>query len=95
MNVNKMDNRNYMDNIGRMTDVELEKRYNFNKKRIIGNNAFLGAVTVASLITFPPVAIATLGVSAFRTYFINKNNQVIEKEAEDRGIVLKRARHIK
>ncbi len=90
-----MDNRNYMANIGRMTDVELEKRYNFNKKRIVYDNAFLGGVTVASLVAFPPAAIATIGVSVFGTFFINKNNRVIEKEAEDRGMILKKARYIK
>lgn len=90
-----MNERNYMDNLPQMTDEELAERYDINKKRIIGNNAFLGAVTVASLVAFPPAAIATLGVSAFRTYFINKNNQSIEKEAEERGMVLKRVRKIK
>ncbi len=90
-----MDEKNYMENISRMTDIELKKRYNINKKRIIGNNAFLGAITVGSLFVFPPAAIAILGVSAFRSYHINKNNQSIEKEAEDRGMVLKKTRKIK
>lgn len=89
-----MGGKNYMENISRMTDIELEKRYNINKKRIIGNNAFLGAITVGSLFVFPSATIATLGVSVFRTYHINKNNQSIEKEAEGRGMVLKKARKI-
>ena len=90
-----MDEKNYMENLTRMTDSELAKRYTLNKKRIVGNNAFLGAVAVGSLFVCPPVAIATLGVSAFRTYHINKNNQSIEKEAEDRGMVLKKTRKIR
>ena len=85
-----MNDKNYMDNLPQMTDEELAERYSINKKRIIGNNSFLGAVTVASLVVCPPAAIATLGISAFRTYFINKNNQAIEKEAEDRGMILKK-----
>lgn len=37
-----MNEKNYMENISLMTDIELEKRYNINKERIIGNSAFLG-----------------------------------------------------
>ena len=87
-----MNEKNYLNNLPHMTNEELSERYNTNKKRIIGNNAFLGAVTVGSLFVFPPVSIATLGVGAFRTYFINKNNQSIEQEAKERGMVLKKTR---
>ncbi len=79
-----MNERNYMNNLPQMTDEELAERYNINKKRIIGNSTFLGAITVSSLFVFPPASIAILGVGAFRTYFINKNKQSIEKEAEGR-----------
>ncbi len=84
-----MNTKNYLKNINLMTDTELENRYNINKKRVVGNNVFLGAITIGGLFIFPPSAIATLGVSAFRTYFINKNNQKLEKEAEDRGVSIK------
>lgn len=90
-----MNEKKYMENLAHMTDIELAKRYNTNKKRIIGNNAFLGAVTIGSLFVFPPVAIVILGVSAFRTYHINRNNQMVEKEAENRSMVSKKARKIK
>lgn len=75
-----------------MTSSELEEQYDMNNKRIIGNGAFLGAVTGISLFAFPPVAVATLGVGAFRTYFIKRNNKLIEEEAHDRGMVLKKTK---
>ena len=90
-----MKNKDYMDNLNRMTNDELAEQHSINKKRIIGNNAFLGAITIGSLIAFPPIALATLGVSAFRTYHISKNNESIEKEAEDRGMVLKKTRKMR
>lgn len=87
-----MNQDEYKDYINQMSNDELDKNYDLNKKRIIGNNAFLGAVTVGSLLVFPPAAIATLGVGAFRTYFINRNNKLIEEEAQDRGMVLKKTK---
>ncbi len=87
-----MNERNYMNNLHQMTDEQLKERYSTNKKRIVGNNAFLGAITIASLFAFPPAVVATLGVGAFRTYFINKNNKSIEKEVEERGMLLKKTR---
>ncbi len=80
-----MNTKNYLKNINLMTDTELENRYNINKKRIIGNNVFLGTITIGGLFIFSPSAIATLGVSAFRTYYINKNNQKLESEVRKRS----------
>lgn len=87
-----MNQEEYKNYINQMSNDELDENYDLNKKRIIGNNAFLGAVTVGSLLVFPPAAIATLGVGAFRTYFITRNNKLIEEEAHDRGMVLKKVK---
>ena len=76
--------------LDQMTSSELEEQYDMNNKRIIGNGVFLGAVTGISLFAFPPVAVATLGVGAFRTYYIKRNNRLIEEEANNRGMVLKK-----
>ena len=76
--------------LDQMTSSELEEQYDMNNKRIIGKGAFLGAVTGISLFAFPPVAVATLGVGAFRTYYIKRNNRLIEEEANNRGMVLKK-----
>lgn len=87
-----MNEKDYKNNIDNMSDSELEERYSLNKRRMIGNNAFLGTITGISLFAYPPAALATLGVSVFRTYHISKNNKLLEKEANDRGMVLKKTR---
>ena len=76
--------------LNQMTSSELEEQYDMNNKRIIGNGAVLGAITGISLLAFPPAAIAILGVGAFRTYYIKRNNDLIEQEANERGMVLKK-----
>lgn len=87
-----MKDKDYMDKIKSYDNNELVKQYNRNKKRKLSNNAFLGAVAIVALFIFPPCALATLGVSAFRTYHINKNNESIEKETEYRDMVLRKTR---
>lgn len=76
--------------LDKMTSAELEEQYDINNKRIVGNGAFLGAVTGISLFAFPPAAVATLGIGVFRTYYIKRNNRLIEEEANNRGMVLKK-----
>ena len=76
--------------LDKMKSLELKEQYDINNKRIVGNVAFLGAVTGISLFAFPPAAVATLGIGAFRTYYIKRNNRLIEEEANNRGMVLKK-----
>ena len=78
--------------LDKMKSLELKEQYDINNKRIVGNVAFLGAVTGISLFAFPPAAVATLGIGAFRTYYIKRNNRLIEEEANNCGMVLKKIR---
>ena len=80
--------------LNEMTDKELIDQYELNKQRIIGNGAFLGAVSGVSLFYCPPVVIVPVGIGAFRLYWINKNNKLIEEEANERGMVLKKTKKI-
>ena len=75
-----------------MTDSELNQQYILNKQRIIGNGAFLGVVSGLSLLYCPPVVIVSVGIGTFRLYWINKNNKLIEEEANERGMVLKKTK---
>lgn len=75
-----------------MTDNELSKQYELNKQRIIGNGAFLGVISGISLIYCPPAVIVPVGIGAFRLYWINKNNELIEEKANERGMVLKKTK---
>ena len=75
-----------------MTDSELNQQYVLNKQRIIGNSAFLAFVSGASLFYCPPVAVVPIGIGTFRVYWINKNNKLIEQEANERGMVLKKTK---
>lgn len=59
---------------------------------MIGNHAFLGAITGISLFAYPPAVLTILGVGAFRIYHINRNSKLIEKETNARGMVLKKTR---
>ena len=72
-----------------MTNNELSQQYKLNKQRIIGNGAFLSVVSGISLLYCPPVVIVPVGIGAFRLYWIDKNNKLIEQEANERGMVLK------
>ncbi len=73
-----------------MNDTELNQQYVLNKKRIIGNSAFLGVVSGLSFLYCPPVAVIPLGIGTLRVYWINRNNKLIEEEANNRGMVLKK-----
>ena len=75
-----------------MTNNELSQQYKLNKQRIIGNGAFLGVVSGISLLYCPPVVIVPVGIGTFRLYWINKNNKLIEQEANERGMVLKKTK---
>ena len=77
-----------------ITDSELNQQYILNKQRIIGNGAFLGVVSGLSLLYCPPVVIVPVGIGTFRLYWINKNNKLIEEEANERGMVLKKTKKI-
>ena len=77
-----------------MTNNELSQQYKLNKQRIIGNGAFLGVVSGISLLYCPPVDIVPVGIGAFRLYWINKNNKLIEEAANERGMVLKKTKKI-
>ena len=77
-----------------MTNNELSQQYKLNKQRIIGNGTFLGVVSGISLLYCPPVVIVPVGIGTFRLYWINKNNKLIEEEAHERGMVLKKTKKI-
>ncbi len=75
-----------------MTNSELNNQYILNKKRIIGNGVFLSLVSGATLFYCPPFVVMPIGIGAFRLYWIDKNNKLIEEEANERGMVLKKTK---
>lgn len=78
--------------LNEMSDNELNYQYVLNRQRIIGNSAFLAIVSGDSLFYCPPVAVVPIGIGTFRAYWINKNNKLIEQEANERGMVLKKTK---
>ena len=76
-----MKEKDYIENITRMSNDDIVEKYDSNIKRLVCYYAFLVTVTVGSLFICSPVALATLGVSTFRTYHINKNNELLEKRS--------------
>lgn len=73
-----------------MTTNELKQQYELNRKRIIGNSAFLATVSGISLFYCPPIALVPIGIGSLRVYWINKNNKSLEEEANNRGMVLRK-----
>ena len=63
-----------------MTQSELEKQVVTNKKRIVGNNIFLGTVAVASLFVALPLFLVPIGIGLLKTYWLCENNNAINNE---------------
>lgn len=78
--------------LNEMSDNELNQQYVLNRQRIIGNSAFLAIVSGTSLLYFPPIVVLPIGIGTFRVYWINKNNKLIEQEANERGMILKKTK---
>ena len=75
-----------------MTNDELKQQYKLNKKRIVGNSAFLAAIAGISLYYYLPATVVLLGIGVLRVYWISKNNKLIEKEANNRSMVLEKTK---
>ena len=84
-----MNSREYDNFIRNMNDEQLEERYVLNKKRMVGN-ILIGFASIAGVTIMTEPALAILGVTALRMFYINSKNKVIEEEADKRGISIRR-----
>lgn len=67
-----------------MTQEELKKKAETNKKQIVRNNLSVATITGVSLFAFPPAELLTLGVGVVRRNWILENNKEIQKELNNR-----------
>lgn len=88
----KFSDSEYMNHLNEMSEDELNYRYNYNKRKLKGNNLFWGTATIGSMFMCPVFAIVPFGIGALNTSNIEDNVTKIEQISEERGMSLKRTK---
>ena len=73
---------NYKENMDNMSLDELEQQLACKKRRMVGNGAVLGSVTLGSLFVCPPIAVIPLGMGILRIYWLNQNNKQLDRQID-------------